>query len=160
MRHIPGFSRACLSLVPAALCMLSPIASQASDTPLREGWMLQSGCKLQADGGAISTIAFHPQEWRAVTVPSTVLAAQVAAGEIKQPYYGTNLRKIPGATYPIGQNFSNLPMPDDSPYRCGWWYRKTFNVPATEKGKTFWLHFGGINYRANLWVNGKQVADD
>ena len=74
--------------------------------------------------------------------------------------YGLNLRKIPGANYPIGQNFSNLPMPEDSPYRCGWWYRKTFTVPAAEHGKTFWLHFGGINYRGNLWVNGKQIADD
>ena len=93
-------------------------------------------------------------------MPSTVLAAQVAAGEIKQPYYAINLRKIPGANYPIGQNFSNLPMPEDSPYRCGWWYRKTFTVPAAEHGKTLWLRFGGINYRANLWVNGQQIADD
>ncbi len=154
------FFRACLKLAPVALCLFSSIASHASDTPLREGWTLQSACNLQADGAAISTPAFHPQGWTTVTVPSTVLAAQVAAGEIKQPYYGLNLRKIPGATYPIGQNFSNLPMPDDSPYRCGWWYRKTFAVPAAEKGRTLWLHFGGINYRANLWVNGKQVADD
>ena len=128
--------------------------------PLREGWTLQSACKLQADGATISTNAFHPQGWTEVTVPSTVLAAQVAAGEFKQPYFGMNLRKIPGTSYPIGQNFSNLPMPEDSPYRCGWWYRKTFELPAGERGKTLWLRFGGINYRAILWINGKQIADD
>jgi exo-1,4-beta-D-glucosaminidase len=142
------------------LCFFSSVASHAADTPLREGWALQSACKIQADGAAISTAAFRPQGWTEVTVPSTVLAGQVAAGEFKQPYFGMNLRSIPGASYPIGKNFSNLPMPDDSPYRCGWWYRKIFTVPAAERGKTFGLRFGGINYRATLWVNGKQVADD
>jgi exo-1,4-beta-D-glucosaminidase len=160
MRRIPVFVRVSLSLASASLCLASSIASHASETPLREGWTLQSACKLQADGATISTSQFKPQDWYTATVPSTVLAAQVAAGEFKQPYFGLNLRKIPGATYPIGENFSNLPMPEDSPYHCGWWYRKTFTIPATERGKTLWLRFGGINYRANLWVNGRQVADD
>ena len=26
-------------------------------------------------------------------------------------------------------------------------------------GKTDWLHFNGINYRANIWLNGQKVAD-
>jgi exo-1,4-beta-D-glucosaminidase len=71
---------------------------------------LQSGCKTQAVGDAISNSGFDDKSWYAVTVPSTVLAAQVAAGEFKEPYYGDNLRKIPGTTYPVGENFSNLPM--------------------------------------------------
>ncbi len=149
-----------LSLASAVLCLSASIPAWGSNTPLRDGWTLQSACKVQADGAAISVASFHPQDWYSVTVPSTVLAAQVAAGEIKQPYYAMNLRKIPGANYPIGQNFSNLPMPEDSPYHCGWWYRKTFTVPSAERDRTLWLHFGGINYRANLWVNGKQIADD
>ena len=95
----------------------------------------------------------------AVTVPSTVLAAQVAAGEFKDPYYSDNLRKIPGTSYPVGENFSNLPMAADSPYHCGWWYRKEFVIPAADKGRTLWLRFGGINYRANVWINGKRIAD-
>jgi len=160
MLRTRGFFRAGLCLAPVALCLLAALHVHASETALRDGWTLQSACKLQADGAAISSGAFHPQGWTPVAVPSTVLAAQVAAGEYKQPYYGMNLRSIPGTTYPIGKNFSNLPMPEDSPYRCGWWYRKTFTVPAAERDKTLWLRFGGINYRANLWINGKQVADD
>jgi exo-1,4-beta-D-glucosaminidase len=149
-----------LYLVPVTLCLFADLQARASETALHDGWALQSACKLQDDGATISSSTFRPQGWTPVSVPSTVLAAQVAAGEYKQPYYGLNLRKIPGATYPLGQNFSNLPMPEDSPYRCGWWYRKTFTVSAADRGKKLWLHFGGINYRANLWVNGKQVADD
>jgi exo-1,4-beta-D-glucosaminidase len=50
-------------------------------------------------------------------------------------------------------------VPADSPYHCGWWYRKQFQVPASLPEKTIWLHFAGINYRADLWVNGHLIAD-
>ena len=152
----------------AALAVLSALAlpGHAADVgtepqplALREGWRLQSGCKIQAQGEAISTSGFEDKGWYAVSVPATVLAAQVAAGEFKDPYYSDNLRKIPGTSYPVGENFSNLPMPADSPYHCGWWYRKQFVIPAADKGRTLWLRFGGINYRANVWINGKRIAD-
>ena len=129
-------------------------------TPLHEGWQLQSACKIQAGGETISTEGFHAEGWLKAAVPSTVLAAQVAAGIFPDPYFGMNLRQIPGTSYPIGHNFANLPMPADSPYRCGWWYRKVFTAPAeAHAGERFWLHFGGINYRADIWLNGRKAAD-
>ena len=134
-------------------------AALAATTPLHEGWQLQSACKLQSGGETMSTAGFRPEGWIVTSVPATVLAAQVAAGIYPDPYYGMNLRKIPGETYPIGKFFANLPIPDDSPYKCGWWYRKEFAIPAADKGRTLWLHFGGINYRADVWVNGKKIAD-
>ena len=91
-------------------------------------------------------------------MPSTVLAAQVAAGEFRDPYFARNLRAIPGTDYPIGAIFSRLPMSPSSPYACPWWYRTRFTVPATTRGKVLWLRFGGINYRANIWVNGQKLA--
>jgi len=88
-----------------------------------------------------------------------VLAAQAAAKVIPDPYFGDNLRHLPGMGYPLGENFSKLPMPADSPYRCGWWYRLAFDVPASpSKMERTWLHFGGINYRGEVWVNGKKIA--
>ncbi|MHB1745297.1 MAG: glycosyl hydrolase 2 galactose-binding domain-containing protein [Acidobacteriaceae bacterium] len=128
--------------------------------PLRQGWEIQSGCNIQADGAQLSSGNYHPQGWINATVPTTVLAAQVAAGIYPDPYYGMNLRTIPGGDYPIGKFFSNMEMPAGSPYRCAWWYRKQVQIPASSRGKTAWLHFGGINYRANVWVNGKLVAND
>jgi exo-1,4-beta-D-glucosaminidase len=51
-------------------------------------------------------------------------------------------------------------MPQDSPYHCGWWYRKEFTAPAASAQQDrFWLHFGGINYRAEIWLNGHRIAD-
>jgi exo-1,4-beta-D-glucosaminidase len=130
-------------------------------TALHEGWRLQSACTVKADGASISAAGFSTEGWLAATVPSTVLAAQVADNVVPDPYFGMNLRNIPGTSYPVGHNFSNLPMPEDSPYHCGWWYRTEFTAPAAEgRDYRFWLHFGGINYRGEIWVNGKKVANE
>jgi exo-1,4-beta-D-glucosaminidase len=129
-------------------------------TPLRDNWRLQSACKSADSGQVISTENFKADTWLKTAVPSTVLSAQVSAGIFPDPYFGDNLRKIPGTTYPIGHNFANLPMPADSPYACGWWYRNEFTAPSlSAKGNRLWLLFGGINYRGEVWVNGHKIAD-
>src|ERR1041385_7471513 len=51
-------------------------------------------------------------------------------------------------------------MPDDSPFKCSWWYRVEFGLEPTADRLQKWLHFNGINYRANIWINGKQIAGD
>src|SRR5580704_14805564 len=143
-------------LYPTALAVTSRPSSEIS---LKTGWRVQSDCKVHGAGEQLSTPSAHVDGWYTATVPATVLAVQVAAGEFKDPYVGTNLRSIPGTSYPLGENFSNLEMPADSPYQCGWWYRETFHVAAGERGKTLWLRFGGINYRADVWLNGQKIAD-
>ena len=143
-----------------AFLVIAASANAATVTHLHDGWRIGSACKADADGAKISISGYPVDNWLKATVPTTVLAAQVAAGVFPDPYFGTNLRQIPGTTYPIGQLFANLPMASDSPYRCGWWYRTEFKTPAkAEKDGKVWLHFGGINYRADIWVNGHQVAD-
>lgn len=135
-------------------------ARAAAVTRLHEGWRLQSACKVEVGGEKVSLARFPVESWIQTAVPSTVLAAQVAAGIFPDPYFGDNLRQIPGTSYPIGQNFANLPMPASSPYHCGWWYRKEFTAPAaSHPDGHFWLHFGGINYRADIWLNGRKIAD-
>ncbi|MGC2449823.1 MAG: sugar-binding domain-containing protein, partial [Candidatus Sulfotelmatobacter sp.] len=94
-----------------------------------------------------------------VAVPTTVVAALVKDKTLPDPFPGMNLRSFPGMNYPVGANFSNIPMAPDSPYAVSWWYRKAFTLPSAYKGKTIWLKFDGINYRANIWLNGKQIAN-
>ena len=125
---------------------------------LRDGWSLQSSGKVDEKGETLSTPAFRPKGWYEVTLPTTVVAALVKHKVYPDPFFGTNLRSFPGVTYPIGANFSNLPMQPDSPFIIPWWYRKEFVLPASFKGKSIWLNFGGINYRANIFLNGKQLA--
>ncbi|MGA3107332.1 MAG: sugar-binding domain-containing protein [Terriglobales bacterium] len=143
--------------VAAAQTSFAP--APALTLPLREGWTLQSSAKVAASGEAISSASFHVADWIEADVPTTVVAAQVKRGLLPDPFYGTNIRKYPGVSYPIGTNFSNIPMPPDSPYGVSWWYRKEFTLPAVFSGKTVWLNFRGINYRANIFLNGKQIAN-
>ncbi|MGC1293339.1 MAG: sugar-binding domain-containing protein [Candidatus Acidiferrales bacterium] len=156
-----GFLSLALSLLFAACpCAFSQQAS-APDArlPLRTGWRLGSSCQTQVTGQQVSMPGFRAVGWHATTVPSTVVAALVADGTYPDPDYGMNLRKIPGTTYPIGKNFANLPMPKDSPFACSWWYRTELVLPRDFQGRTIWLHFEGINYSANIWINGKKFAD-
>jgi beta-galactosidase/beta-glucuronidase len=37
------------------------------------------------------------------------------------------------------------------------WYRKQVTLPAAFEGKRILLHFGAIDYRASVWVNGQLV---
>jgi exo-1,4-beta-D-glucosaminidase len=126
---------------------------------LRDGWSIQTSAKVEAKGEVISTPQFAPQGWHQATVPTTVVAALVKDKTFPDPLFGMNLRDFPGMNYPIGGNFSNIPMAPDSPFAVSWWYRKQFAVPESYKGKTVWLKFNGINYRANIWLNGKQIAN-
>ena len=126
---------------------------------LRDGWMLQSSCKISESGGKISKAGFRTDGWHATTVPSTVVAALVADKTYPDPYFGDNLRSLPGMNYPVGKMFSVRPMPKDSPFRCGWWYRTEFPALNILNGQHVWLNFGGINNRANIWLNGKRLAD-
>ena len=125
---------------------------------LDHGWQIQSSAKVPDTGDAISTSTFHPTGWYPATMPSTVLAALVANKVYPDPYFGLNLRSIPGTSYPVGRNFSTIAMPDDSPFRVPWWFRTEFAVPAAIRGQRLSLHFDGINYRANVWLNGRQIA--
>jgi exo-1,4-beta-D-glucosaminidase len=147
-----------VSLAFAQHAPISPPQGAASQLALAQGWMLQSSGKVEQPGEVISTPGFQPKGWYEVTVPTTVVAALVKHKVLPDPLFGMNLRQFPGMSYPIGENFSNLPMSADSPYAVPWWYRKTFTLPATDRGRTIWLNFLGINYRANIWLNGKQIA--
>ena len=136
-----------------------PAVAEEGRLALHEGWTLQTSAKVESKGEIISSPKFSPEGWHHATVPTTVVAALVRDKTLPDPFFAMNLRSFPGVTYPIGANFSNIPMAPDSPYAASWWYRKAFEMPASYKGKTVWLKFDGINYRANVWLNGKQVAD-
>jgi len=126
---------------------------------LSEGWFIQSSTLVHEAGEYVSTGSFDSRGWYPASVPSSVLSALVADKVYPDPRWGMNLRSIPGTSYPIGESFGLLEMPPDSPFRFPWWYRTSFRLPDSYGGKTIWLHFKGINYRANIWLNGHKIAD-
>jgi exo-1,4-beta-D-glucosaminidase len=144
-------------LIVATASPASP-ARADGDITLREGWAVQSSAKVSAGPEAISAAGFDASTWYKTSAPNTVFAVLVENGVYKDPYFGMNLRSVPGVSYAIGSQFANQEMPADSPFNVPWLYRKEFEVPAQFNGKTVWLAFRGINYRADIWINGKKVV--
>src|SRR5262249_9136199 len=140
-----------------AVLLALPFATGAQ-TVLRDGWKLQSSAQVSAPAEKISEPGFPTQGWYATSVPQTVFAALVENGVYRDPYYGMNLRTFPGVEYKIGSQFANQDMPSTSPYAVPWWYRKEFEVPASDANKQIWMQFRGINYRAEIWINGQKLA--
>jgi exo-1,4-beta-D-glucosaminidase len=134
------------------------VAADEQEIVLRDGWQVQSSAKITGDGAQISTAGFDTKGWYGASMPRTVFAVLVDNGVYKDPYFGMNLRSVPGVEYAIGSEFSNQDMPANSPYAVPWWYRDEFEVPKHFAGKTIWIGFHGINYRAEIWINGKKVA--
>ena len=115
------------------------IVADEATVILSEGWMI-ARAGAGGSGAEISSPELDLAGWTPATVPTTVLAAQVAAGEIEEPYFGRNLETIP-----------------TEPYEGAWWYRTEFPLVA-DSTTTVRLILEGINYSANLWLNGQQVG--
>jgi exo-1,4-beta-D-glucosaminidase len=126
---------------------------------LEKNWELQSSCQVKASGEQVSSVGYDAKGWHHTDLPSTVVGALVNDKTYPDPTYGTNLKSLPGMDYSSKTFFALQDMPKDSPFRCSWWFRTEFAVPAELEQKTKWLHFLGINYRANVWINGKRIAD-
>jgi len=133
-------------------------SSLISRMDLDSGWQMQSSAKIPDTGEAIAQPSYNSGAWYRIARPETVLAGLVENGVYPDPTFGKNLRKIPGTTYRIGTMFANQEMPDDSPFRPAWWYRVEFAIPPGAPGDHTWLHLDGVNYRANVWLNGQRIA--
>ena len=122
--------RAAAVLLVSSIALAAGVASAADlRLELREGWTIQSSAQVAAGGEAVARPGFATSGWHRATVPTTVVAALVADGTYPDPYYGMNLRTFPGMSYKVGTNFSNQPMPADSPFAVPWWYRTEFSCP-------------------------------
>jgi beta-mannosidase len=110
---------------------------------LASGWELQDAAKIPEGGPAISSTAYQPDHWYRATVPGTVLTTLVNDGVYPDPLYGENDRpdRIP-----------------DSLCRTSYWYRTTFEVQAAFAGRHIRLNFHGINYVAEVFVNGHDIG--
>ncbi|HJP63947.1 MAG TPA: hypothetical protein VJ844_10910, partial [Mucilaginibacter sp.] len=128
------------------MSLLAPAFAQTTESHrmiLKDGWQMQSVTKDASTGSAISQAKFVPKGWYTVSVPTTIIAGLLA-------------NKVYDFDPFMGMNFEKLKDPAlDKP----WWFRKAFVIPATEKGKTIILKLHGINYKANVWLNGIKLAD-
>jgi len=108
---------------------------------LAENWKLASATEAPSDGAAISVAGYRDTRWHPIhRMPATVLEILQEDGVYTNLYFGKNLLEK---------------VPQDL-YKQDWWYRTTFKAPA---GESYTLEFPGINYRAEVWLNGLKIAD-
>lgn len=123
---------------------------------LKNNWEIKSSKEVKENGEIISDRTYTPINWHQTTIPSTVLASLVKNNVYQDPYYGTNIELIPGHRV---EGLRDKKTSEDSPFSVSWWYRTEFKLPVDYKNKNIWLHFHSINYKANVWLNGKIIAD-
>jgi exo-1,4-beta-D-glucosaminidase len=134
-------------------------AKAVTSVELLKGWEIQSSCEVKASGEQVSRAGFATAGWHKTTVPNTVVGTLVDDKTYPDPTYGTNMKDLPGMNYSTATFFANQDMPDGSPFKCSWWWRNEFDVPASFAKKNVSIHFPGINYRANVWFNGQKIGD-
>lgn len=137
---VPAQYRPGLQDRPAANAIPRPVFDQTVN--LGDLWNIQSSEKVKGTGEDISKPGFRIESWYPAVVPSTVLGTLVQNNVYSDLFFGRNLEKVPA-----------------EPFAVSWWYRKEFIVPVSRGPATTRLEFDGINYRANIWLNGKKVAD-
>ncbi len=104
-------------------------------------WRLQRDSLVSADGKALSTVGFQDGDWVVATVPATVLSSYWNVGAIPDPNYGDNQLAV-----------------SDSFFYADFWYRTEFEAPRTEAGRRSWLCFDGVNWKAEVFLNGETIG--
>ncbi len=140
------------------------VAQRSGNRVELTNFRLQSSVIVHEDGGQLSSGPYQGRAyWFPVQVPSTVLSGLVANKVYPSPYIGMNNMRIPDASDSFNTKYnlarySFLPH-HENPWKAPYWYRTEFKLPKRYQGKRVWLHFKGINYRAGVWLNGRQIAD-
>ena len=103
-------------------------------------WQLQRASEVDATGEQIASAGFDTSDWIVATVPGTALASYINIGAVPNPNYADDIDQI-----------------SESFFRSNWWYRDAFDVQTIEDGQQ-WLNFDGINWKANVFLNGQRLG--
>ena len=92
-----------------------------------------------------------------------MLSALIKEGVYPDVRTGLNSFRIPDSSDKFNERHDlakHSHLPDKrNPWRDAYWFRTEFLLPTTPEGTRVWLHFDAINYRADVWLNGSQIAD-
>ncbi len=104
-------------------------------------WTLQRASEVEGTGEAISKPEYDAADWIVATVPGTVLTSYKNIGALPDPNYADNM-------FQISESFFN----------SNFWYRNEFILPADFKQERLFLNLDGLNWKANIFLNGKKLG--
>ncbi|HEU4426445.1 MAG TPA: CBM35 domain-containing protein [Pilimelia sp.] len=123
--------------IPPARVTVAAAPGEATAIP---GFRIQSSSRVTDGGAVISQPGYATPGWFPVPARSTVLAGLLANGRYADPFFSTNMRAIPTSEFTVP-----------------WWYRADVTL-GPETGLRTYLNLSGVLSRAEIWVNGTQVA--
>lgn len=137
----------------ALLCYLpaftqSPVKIQRLEAGekkcLHEGWFARKASEIGEDGNRLTGQPFEATGWMKAKVPGTVLTTLLENKIYPAPEFGLNNQLIPDIFH-VGRAFYT------------YWFACPFTMEALLPGQHAWLNFRGINYKAEIYLNGKRV---
>ena len=104
-------------------------------------WHVCRASEAQGPGSYISTNKYRQGNgWIPAVVPGTVLTSFVKFGALADPNVADNIFDV-----------------SDSYFNSDFWYRRQFILPETMRGKHVILNLDGINWKADVWINGHKA---
>ncbi len=104
-------------------------------------WRVERDSLVRASGETLSRPGYRDADWVVATVPGTILTSYLNAGALPDPNFGDNQLMI-----------------SDSFFQADFWYRDEFVPPPISPRDHIWLNFDGINWKAEVFLNGKRVG--
>ena len=112
-------------------------------------WRMKKAVEVKVSSEVLSKPDYKEDDWMPAIVPGTVLNSLVYNKVYPEPYYGLN-NKLTSNLIPdlsiAGRDFYT------------YWFRTEFEIPQDYRDKLIWLQVDGINYRAEVWVNGHLLS--
>ncbi|HYW34752.1 MAG TPA: glycoside hydrolase family 2 TIM barrel-domain containing protein, partial [Balneolaceae bacterium] len=137
----------CLCLSLTVKGEAQSLNSVADTVRLNTNWYARQSAQIALDGSRLTDTSFTPQNWLKAVVPGTILTTLLRNGKYKNPNIAFNNKQIPD----VAESGSGY---------YTYWYYTTFRTPAKDTLDHIWLHFRGINYSAQIFLNGRRINRD
>ena len=119
--------------------------------PFKDGWFAKKASEVQDTGQTITSPNYTAENWIDAVVPGTVLTTLLKNGLAGHfapgfdPYFGKNTQSIPDISK---QGYADF---------YTYWFYTRFETPPLADGVLVWLYLRGINYSADIYLNGVQL---
>lgn len=131
-------------LLLLVVILFMPHAAGQQFILLNKNWKACRASEVPNDGAEITGENFHPSGWIDAVVPGTVLTTLLHNKLVPDPFYGLNNELIPDVN-DAGRDYYTF------------WFLNDFQSPVMEEDDEVWLCLRGINYFAEVFLNGYRV---
>lgn len=135
-------------------CWLKPLSAEeqallaipepGEKTLIHSDWYARKANEVKMDGNRLSAAPLDKTGWLPARVPGTVLTTLLENHMYPAPEFGLNNNLIPDI-HEVGNDFYT------------YWFTRQFTINNLPEGRNVWLNFRGINYKAEIFLNGKRI---